>query len=227
MLTAPFTEMEIKDVVFSMHPNKALGLDGMNLAFFQHYWHILGQDVCTACLSFISNCAIPEEINATHTVLISKKKQIEDMGDLRPISLYVVIYKITANAITNRLKRVLPAVIAYNQSTFIPSRAIPDNLLISYEILHYLNRKTQGKQGYAVLKVNIAKAYHRVEWGFLEKIMLKIRFHDNWVRLIMKCIMTVRFHILYEGKEIGHIHPQRGLRQGDPLNFSIFISYLC
>ena len=42
MLIAPFTAMEIKDVVFSMHPGKALGSDGMNPAFFQHYWHILG-----------------------------------------------------------------------------------------------------------------------------------------------------------------------------------------
>ena len=127
MLTAPFTSMEIKDVVFSMHPDKAPGPDGMNSAFFQHYWHILGQDVCTACLSFISNCAIPEEINATHIVLIPKKKQIENMGDLRPISLCNVIYKIIAKAIANRLKRVLPVVISHNQSAFIPGRSIIDN----------------------------------------------------------------------------------------------------
>ena len=87
MLTAPFTAMEIKDAVFSMHPDKAPGPDGMNSAFFQHYWHILGQDVCIACFYFISNCAILEEINATHIVLILKKKQIENMGDLCPISL--------------------------------------------------------------------------------------------------------------------------------------------
>ena len=74
MLIAPFTTMEITDVVFFMHPDKAPGPDGMNPTFFQHYWHILGQDVCTACLSFISNCAIPEEINSTHIVLILKKK---------------------------------------------------------------------------------------------------------------------------------------------------------
>ena len=83
--------------------------------------------------------------------------------------------------------------------------------MISYEILHYLNRKSQGKQGYAALKVDMAKAYDQVEWGFLEKIMLKMGFHANWVRLIMKCIMIVRFHILYASKEIGPIHPQRGL----------------
>ena len=159
MLTTPFIAMEIKDVVFSMHLDKAPGPDGMNPTFFQHYWHILGQDVCTAYLSFISNRAIPKEINAIHIVIIPKKKQIENMGDLRPISLCNVIYKIIAKAITNRHKRVLLAVISHNQSTFIPSRSTTDNLVISYEILHYLSRKSQGKQGYAVLKVDIAKAY--------------------------------------------------------------------
>ena len=71
----------------------------------------------------------------------------------------MTIYKIIAKAIANRIKRVLPAVISHNQSAFIPGRSITDNLLISYEILHYLNRKSQGKQGYATLKVDMAKAY--------------------------------------------------------------------
>ena len=62
------------------------------------------------------------------------------------------------------------------------------SLIISsyiFEVLHYLNRKTQGKHGFAALKVDMSKAYDRVEWDFLERIMLRMGFHERWVNLIM------------------------------------------
>ena len=57
----------------------------------------------------------------------------------------------------------------------------------------------------------MAKVDDRVEWKFLEKVMLQIGFHDRWVTLIMQCITTVRFNILHDGEEICPIIPQRGL----------------
>lgn len=79
-----------------------------------------------------------------------------------------------AKVLGNRLKLQLPKVISQAQSAFVSGRAKTDNLLITHEVLHYLNRKTQGKVGYAALKVDMAKAYDHVEWVFLEKVMLKI-----------------------------------------------------
>ena len=96
-LTAPFTEMEIKEAVFSMHPDKSPSPDGMNLAFFQQFWHVIGKDVCGACLDVLSNSKIPEGMNNTQIVLIPKK-QVQSLCDLRPISLCNVIYKIVAKA---------------------------------------------------------------------------------------------------------------------------------
>ena len=87
--------------------------------------------------------------------------------------------------------------------------------------MHYLHRKSH-KVGYAAMKVDMAKAYDRVEWKFIEKVMLRIGPHDRWVTLIMQCIKTVRFNILHDGEEIGLIISQRGLKQGDPSSPYLF-----
>ena len=128
----------------------------------------MDKDVCAACLSYISNRSIPPGVNVTHIVLFPKKTHVETIRDLRPISLCNVVYKIVTKTLANRLKCVLPGVISWSHSAFVPSRAITDNILISYAILHFLNRKTGGKQGFVALKVDMANACDKVEWGFLK-----------------------------------------------------------
>ena len=66
------------------------------------------------------------------------------------------------------------------------------------------------------LKLDKSKAYNRVEWMFLEKILLRMGFQESWVALIMECIMIMSYSILVNGEPKGLIKPSRGLRQGDP-----------
>ena len=84
-----------------------------------------------------------------------------------------------AKALANRLKLILPKVISPNQGAFITGRSIIDNILPSYKVLHYFHRKSQGKMGYTARKVDMAKTYNRLEWVFLEKLMLKMGFHHK------------------------------------------------
>ena len=173
-LVQPYTEEELRTALFQMHPSKAPGPDGMSSFFFQKYWHIVGHDVTSAMLSSLHSGRCLRKMNFTHIVLVPKVNDPQQITEFHPISLSNVVSRIVSKVLANRLKTILPNVISDSQSAFVPGRLITDNTTVAFEMLHRMRNRRRNRTGHMAIKLDISKAYDRVEWAFLRRIMLKL-----------------------------------------------------
>lgn len=114
-------------------------------------------------------------------------------------------------------------IILDEQSAFVPRRLISKNVIVAYEAMHSLRRKTRGKVGLLPLKLDMSKAYDRVEWSFLIAIMQRVVFSEKWVAIVWDCIELVSFSFIVNGTPQGLIFPSRGIRQDCPISPYLFL----
>ncbi|XP_062080982.1 uncharacterized protein LOC133785782 [Humulus lupulus] len=171
---------------------------------------------------FFTHCDLPASINAANLVLLPKREQPSSINDYRPIALCNVAYKIISKLLANRLRPLLPILVSPMQSAFVKGRVIHDNSMVVQEILHSMQHK-RNKDGYFLVKLDMEKAYDRLDWHFLKAVLSNWGFHDTFVGWIMKCVSTSTFSLLLNGAKAGNLTPSRGLRQDDPLSPALFI----
>ena len=130
-------------------------------------------------LSCLNSGTIQASLNHTYITLVPKSKSPEKVIEFRPISLCNILYKLISKVLANQLKSLLPYVVSKSQSAFQPDKAISDNILVAFETLHHMKMKKSSEEGYMAMKLDMSKAYDRVEWIFLESLTLKLGFHEK------------------------------------------------
>lgn len=167
---------EIKKAVFSINADSARGDDGFTTRFFQTYWEIVENDVIAVARNFFSGGRLLKSFNHTHMCLIPKVNDTREMAQVRPIGLCSMFYKVISKIMVHWMQKFMNRIVTANQSTFVKGRLISENILVAHECMHYLKNKRVGGTFEMILKLDMSKAYDRVEWSFLWFVMSKLVF---------------------------------------------------
>ncbi|XP_058768559.1 uncharacterized protein LOC131642300 [Vicia villosa] len=219
-LERPFTELEIKEAIWSCDVNKSAGPDGYSLDFFKRFWSVIRVDVLKMCNYFYLKGSLVKSITSSFLVLIPKTNNPQSLGEYRPICLVGSIYKIIAKILAARLKEVIGNLVSTNQTAFVPGRNMMDGVLLVNEILDWSRRK---KRSCLLLKVDFEKAYDSVSWQYLRETLLRMGFGSRWMRWMDACIFNNHMSVLVNGSATKEFKVQKGLRQGDPLSPFLFV----
>jgi hypothetical protein len=95
------------------------------------------------------------------------------------------------------------------QSTFVLGRLITDNALIAF-LYAIKNGNSMSKQ-FGAYKIDLAKAYDRVDWGFLRGALQWLGFHGKWVQWVMECVTAVQYSVRFNNVPLAPFKSSLGL----------------
>ncbi|XP_078153121.1 uncharacterized protein LOC144548322 [Carex rostrata] len=216
------TEEELFSVLKSLGPHKAPGPDGFNAKMIQDNWEVFGPVVIQEATDFFRNGVMPSSIARSSLVLIPKTQDANRVGHFHPISVCNVIYKLISKTIAARIKPYISSCISPAQSAFVPGRDISENVILLREVLHSFKLKNYVNKEFC-LKVDLSKAFDRMDWNFLASILPFYGFPPRLVQWIMACVKSAQCSVIINGTGDGYLKPECGLRQGCALSPYLFI----
>ncbi|KAL0453665.1 UNVERIFIED_CONTAM: hypothetical protein Slati_1344600 [Sesamum latifolium] len=176
------SEVDIKEIVFSINKESIAGLDGFSSTIYQACWEFIARDIYDAVKDFFSGTPMPRSFIATTIVLIPKVDSPQTWNDFRLIS---------------------------------------DNILMEQEMIHHLDLRYKNNN--LIIKLDMSKAYDRVNWAFLITVMQKMGFPPRFLTLIKHAVQNCWFKVLINGEAVGLFKSTQRLRQGDPISPALFI----
>ncbi|GAA0160854.1 hypothetical protein LIER_17311 [Lithospermum erythrorhizon] len=186
MLMFPPDMEEVRKVVFSLSKDSVAGPDGYNGYFFHNFWPLIAKDVLDAVTHFMEGHNLHQAFTSTVVALLPKGSSPKSWKDYRPISLCNFVNKIMTKLMSTRLATILPKLISDSQAGFVQGRLIQDNILLAQELMHHIDK---GKQvGNIILNLDMSKAFDKLSWGFLQRVLRKFGFAAIWIERVMAAL---------------------------------------
>ncbi|XP_070008763.1 uncharacterized protein [Nicotiana sylvestris] len=216
------TKEEVKVAVLGLNGDSAGGTDGMTGKFYHSCWDIIGHDLYDMVRDFFNGHELPKCVTHTNLVLLPKKKEVTTFSDLRPISLSNFSNKVISRVVHQRLVKFLPSLISEEQSGFVKGRNIVENILLTQDIVTDIRLRTKAGPN-VILKLDMTKAYDRLSWLFLTKVLRKMGFTERLIGIVFGLVSNNWYSILINGQAPGFFKSSRGVKQGDPVSPTLFI----
>eukprot|EP00253_Pinus_taeda_P017956 PITA_17956 len=211
---------EVEEAMSQIKDGKAPGPDGFTAIFFHEFWELVSTEVWELVEESRTMHWILPSLNSAFLALIPKGADSNTPEKYRPIALCNVIYKLISKVLANRLKPLLPLLISQEQTSYVEGRQIMDGIILSNEVIHSL--KLLKKPG-MILKLDLSRAFDKLNWSYIQQMLLAFGFNATWTRWIMNLISSPNFSILLNGSPSKPFRPSRGIHQGHPLSPFIFV----
>ena len=183
---------------------------------------MVGDSVCQFISSIFLNPREIRRINQIFISLIPKVDHLEFVTQFRPISLCNVMYKLVTKTVANKLKRIMPILVAPTQCGFIKGRTSSNNIIIAQEVIHKMHH-LRGNKGFMAIKIDLEKAYDKLDWNFVNQTLQEVGVSAHLRNLIWHCISTSSMNVLWNGEPTEEFFSCRGIHQGDPLSPYLFV----
>ena len=217
-----FTEQEFKTALNDLETGKTPGLDGIPLEVYKIFSDDLKHLFLETTQEIKYNGNLTQTQKQASILTLPKKGDLTRLKNWRPLSILNTDYKIITKMLANRLSKVLPHIINEDQTCSIKGRVIQENLSIIRDIIDYSNNTTEQ---IALVSLDQMKAFDKVDWGFLKKIMKKFNFGTGFIQWVEIIQTEITSTVKVNGELSEHFSIKQGVRQGCPLSPLLYLLY--
>lgn len=155
-------------------------------------------------------------LQAIITTIHKSGKTSDSPANFRPISLLNNDLKFFSKILANRLNQILPSLIHSDQVGFLKHRQTRDGTRC---LLDLIQLATSSAEDSALLSLDAEKAFDRVQWLYLQKVLTKFGFSGFIYDAICSMYTCPSASVFSAGFFSYNFPISNGTRQGSFLHF--------